>query len=66
MTNLISDVKGQEPAEGATEIMVAGDPERKHMKRCDVIGGIPYHPNQIKFAEEMAKLLGVEPPNVTQ
>lgn len=31
-------------------MFVAGDPERKHMEKCDTLGGILYHPNQIKFA----------------
>ena len=33
-----------------SEVMVAGDPERKHMEKCDNQGGIWYHPNQIKNA----------------
>lgn len=37
----------QNQAEGETEILVAGDPERKHMAKCDKAGGITYHPNVI-------------------
>ena len=34
----------------AAEVMVAGDPERKHMALCDKLGGIPYKIKQIDFA----------------
>ncbi|WAR14257.1 YJMC-like protein [Mya arenaria] len=43
-------------ADGETEVLVPGDPERKHMAKCDQQGGILYHPNQIKKNELAAKL----------
>lgn len=46
----MSDLRNQEPAAGEKEILVAGDPEKRHMKKCDELGGIPYHVNQIRFA----------------
>lgn len=30
-------------AEGETEVLVAGDPERKHLEKIKHLGGIPYH-----------------------
>lgn len=42
-------------------VMVAGDPERKSIKRADQIGGIIYHDNQIKACNELADSLGVIP-----
>jgi hypothetical protein len=36
--------------EGENEVLVAGDPERKHMEKCDKQGGILYHPEQMKQA----------------
>ena len=41
---------GTKQAEGESQVLVAGDPERIHMEKCDKQGGIHYHPNQIKFA----------------
>ena len=34
-------------AEGASEILVAGEPERRYEGLCKERGAIPYHPNQI-------------------
>jgi len=40
-------------AAGETEVLVAGDPERKHMELCDKQGGIKYHPNVITLLVSM-------------
>ncbi|XP_033761814.1 LOW QUALITY PROTEIN: uncharacterized oxidoreductase YjmC-like [Pecten maximus] len=61
MQNLMDHNRNLEPVEGEEEVLVAGDPERKHMALCDKLGGIPYHPNQIEFLDGIAKSLGVEP-----
>jgi len=36
-------------AQGETEVLVAGDPENRHMAMCDAQGGIHYHPNVIEI-----------------
>jgi len=36
-------------AEGETEVLVAGDPELRHMAMCDKQGGMRYHPNAIEI-----------------
>ncbi|XP_064624718.1 uncharacterized oxidoreductase YjmC-like [Lineus longissimus] len=61
MADFMEICRGLEPADGETEVLVAGDPERKHMALCDREGGIRYHPNQIKHAIELAARLGVAP-----
>ena len=40
-------------AEGETEVLVAGDPEHKHMAMCDKQGGMRYHPNAIDILVTM-------------
>ena len=34
-------------AEGESEVLVAGDPERRHLEKIKQLGGIPYHPSFI-------------------
>ena len=50
MQGLMDDLRSQEPAEQGQNVLVAGDPEAAHMKKCDQQGGIEYHANQIKMA----------------
>lgn len=62
MSDLMSICRNLTPAEGEEDtVLVAGDPERRHMDMCDKRGGIPYHPSQIKYGIDLAKSLGVEP-----
>lgn len=49
------------PVDPKVPVMVAGDPERNHMKKVDVEGGVRYTPNQIKTCEELSKRLKIDP-----
>ncbi|VDM97074.1 unnamed protein product [Thelazia callipaeda] len=45
-------------------VAIAGDPENEHLALVEKSGGIPYHPNQITHADELAKSLSVLPMKV--
>lgn len=60
MSDLMNICRKQEPVKGKDKVLVAGDPEKSHMAKCDSEGGIRYHINQIKYADELAKKLGIE------
>ncbi|XP_072034931.1 uncharacterized oxidoreductase YjmC-like [Amphiura filiformis] len=60
MSTLLDTCRGLEPAEGETEVLVAGDPEKRHMEKVDKEGGVLYHKNLIRQMGELAKNLGVE------
>ncbi|XP_060563749.1 uncharacterized oxidoreductase YjmC-like [Ruditapes philippinarum] len=61
MSELLNYCRDLEPVEGENEVLVAGDPERKHMEKCDKQGGILYHPEQMKQANSIAASCNVEP-----
>lgn len=60
MADLNAMMRNLEPIEGETEVLIPGDPERKHIKDCEEKGGIPYHPNFIKHTSTLAKKFDVE------
>lgn len=63
---LMDHCRGLNPVDTEKPVLVAGDPERIHMKKCDDSGGIPYHINQIKYAENLAKTLNITAPKSHQ
>lgn len=54
-------LRGLTPVNTDNPILIAGDPERSHMKKVDAEGGVRYTENQIKTCAELSKRLGVEP-----
>lgn len=61
LTQLVQQLRQLPHVDDGKPIMVAGDPERNSMAKVDAFGGIAYHENQIKHAEEFAREIGVEP-----
>ncbi|KAL5007454.1 hypothetical protein ScPMuIL_016260 [Solemya velum] len=61
LSDLMNHCRGLEPADGESEVLVAGDPEKRHMEKCDKLGGIPYHSSQIQFVNTVAAKHNVEP-----
>ncbi|TWW75794.1 hypothetical protein D4764_13G0004560 [Takifugu flavidus] len=61
MSDLMSIQRGMEPADPDFPVLAAGDPERTNMKKCDEMGGIPYHINVVNYMNDCAKRIGVSP-----
>ncbi|KAF3855125.1 hypothetical protein F7725_023180 [Dissostichus mawsoni] len=61
MSDLLSIQRGMEPADPSCPVLAAGDPERMNMKKCEEMGGIPYHINVVNYMNECAKRVGVSP-----
>jgi len=65
MQSLMDNLRSLDLAKGENgPVLVAGDLERLHMQLCDKLGGVPYHANQIQFANDLAHRLSVEPPRL--
>ncbi|EGI58485.1 PREDICTED: uncharacterized protein LOC105152893 [Acromyrmex echinatior] len=60
LTILLKQLRDLPTSDGKT-VLIAGDPERRHMEKVDMEGGMTYHPNQLKASEEFAKHMGVQP-----
>lgn len=41
--------------------MIAGDPEKNHMKKVDLEGGVKYTENQLKTCASLSERLGIKP-----
>eukprot|EP00914_Ancora_sagittata_P010682 GHVO01020770.1.p1 GENE.GHVO01020770.1~~GHVO01020770.1.p1 ORF type:complete len:377 (+),score=40.51 GHVO01020770.1:77-1207(+) len=54
MQDLIDICRSLPVAEGESEVLIAGDPERIHMAKCEEEGGITYHQNVINNMNTLA------------
>ncbi|XP_074534138.1 putative oxidoreductase YjmC [Halichoeres trimaculatus] len=59
MSDLLSIQREMDAADPDCPVLTAGDPERMNMKKCDDLGGIPYHINVVNHMNEEAKKVGV-------
>jgi LDH2 family malate/lactate/ureidoglycolate dehydrogenase len=62
LQSLMDHCRSMDPVEKDKPVLVAGDPEAIHMKKCDEANGISYHVNQITYAENLAKELNIPSP----
>nr|XP_020476896.1 uncharacterized protein LOC109972411 [Monopterus albus] len=61
MSDLLSIQRGLDPADPDAPVMAAGDPESMNIKKCEELGGIPYHISVVNYMNECAKTIGVSP-----
>ncbi|XP_029010791.1 uncharacterized oxidoreductase YjmC-like isoform X2 [Betta splendens] len=59
LSDLLRIQRGLNPANPDIPVLVAGDPERMHMKMCEEMGGIPYHMNVVNYMNQCAQKVGV-------
>lgn len=62
LQDLMDDCRNLTPIEKDKKILVAGDPERISMKKCNLDKGISYHVNQVEFAKNLASKLNISAP----
>ncbi|KRZ86732.1 Malate dehydrogenase [Trichinella sp. T8] len=64
LQTFLNTLRAEESIDPEMPVLVAGDPERLHMKLCDDLGGIPYHPNQIQYMFDIAERFQLQKPQV--
>jgi len=57
----MDNFRNLQPMEGETSVLVAGDPERIHMRKVEQDGGISYHINLMDAMDKLADRLNVAP-----
>lgn len=60
LEDLLQIQRNLEPSDPSKPVLVAGDPERIHMKKCDDMGGIPYPSQVVDFMNKMGEKINVE------
>ncbi|XP_046846602.1 uncharacterized oxidoreductase YjmC-like isoform X1 [Xenia sp. Carnegie-2017] len=60
LSSLMNDCRSLEPVDKELEVMVAGDPERKHISKVEKNGGIHYHVNLLSSLDSLADELQVQ------
>lgn len=60
MSEMNDILRNLTPVDPANPVLIAGDPERIHMKKVDSDGGVCYTENQIKTCHALSKRLGVD------
>ncbi|KAK5642467.1 hypothetical protein RI129_008634 [Pyrocoelia pectoralis] len=63
MSDLMDTIRNCEPVDPSKPVLIAGDPERNHMKFVDSVGGVRYVKNQINTCKQLAEKLCVKPLN---
>ncbi|CAF0763057.1 unnamed protein product [Rotaria sordida] len=64
LQKLINYCRALPPSESGKPVLIAGDPERVHMAKCEKLGGIPYPQSQIDYINELARTLKVDVPKI--
>jgi LDH2 family malate/lactate/ureidoglycolate dehydrogenase len=59
LETFIHEMRGLEPSRAGEPVLVAGDPERAHIKQVEADGGIHYHNNLLRAMNTLAERLNV-------
>ena len=58
LQDLMDTQRNMDPVDPDKPVLVAGDPEREHIKKCEKLGGIPYPRNVVDY---MVKAIALFP-----
>lgn len=61
LDDLLNYIRQMTPVDPSKPVLVAGDPERLHMKAVDETGGVKYVPNQMETCARLSEELNVPP-----